>query len=368
MTDSKRKDEAHELEPFTVHPLHGAVASTNPPAPVTSLPEAATTNDEWVGPPSAQPFYVCTLCFHTMNTWQIHDQGKSDCPKCHKGPMLSVAALSIPSPAIGTPLLCLVCAYVKPWGIFDVSTGVAVCIECRDKAQAARSSDRERIAELEHELDNWRTWGVVEVAVRNPQVAEYCEHWEGRVESAESHAVELQRESELARVVILNESAAGREFGSNESLAHWVHEFGLGREAEGRRAAESRVEELQREVAEIDNVLARRPALADTKTRSEAVSLACHTAGKERDARIAAESKLTELTALLRRADTFIVAHLKRIAALWPFVCEPNTEKDKGLARAAELAEDSLKSWDAIRSHLNSQAGGQVDEGKSNGE
>jgi hypothetical protein len=32
----------------------------------------------------------------------------------------------------------------------------------------------------------WQSWGVVEVAVRNPQVADYCKHWEERVERAES--------------------------------------------------------------------------------------------------------------------------------------------------------------------------------------
>jgi hypothetical protein len=42
--------------------------------------------------------------------------------------------------AVPRELLCLVCAYVKPWGIRDDRTGVAVCIDCRDKARAATPS------------------------------------------------------------------------------------------------------------------------------------------------------------------------------------------------------------------------------------
>ena len=44
-------------------------------------------------------------------------------------------------------------------------------------------------AEAEH---NWRTWGVIEVAIRNPSVAEYMRHWEGRAESAERRVSELE--------------------------------------------------------------------------------------------------------------------------------------------------------------------------------
>lgn len=42
----------------------------------------------------------------------------------------------IDPPEFGTPLLCIVCAYVKPWGVFSSKTGAAVCVECRDKARA----------------------------------------------------------------------------------------------------------------------------------------------------------------------------------------------------------------------------------------
>lgn len=39
-------------------------------------------------------------------------------------------------PEPGASLFCLVCAYEKPWGVFDGKTGAAVCIECRDKSRA----------------------------------------------------------------------------------------------------------------------------------------------------------------------------------------------------------------------------------------
>lgn len=46
--------------------------------------------------------------------------------------MRELEPMNIPSPGVGAPLLCLVCAYYKPWGIFDSRTGVSVCEECRD--------------------------------------------------------------------------------------------------------------------------------------------------------------------------------------------------------------------------------------------
>lgn len=41
------------------------------------------------------------------------------------------------------------------------------------------------LVEAEKELSNWATWGIVEIAVRNPSVADYCKHWEERAEKAE---------------------------------------------------------------------------------------------------------------------------------------------------------------------------------------
>jgi hypothetical protein len=49
-------------------------------------------------------------------------------------------------------------------------------------------------SESERADRQWREWGVVEVAVRNPQVADYCQHWEGRTEAAEKRADEAERQ------------------------------------------------------------------------------------------------------------------------------------------------------------------------------
>jgi hypothetical protein len=43
----------------------------------------------------------------------------------------------------------------------------------------------ERIKELEAEIEQWKTWGIVEIAVRNPSVSEYMSHWEGRATKTE---------------------------------------------------------------------------------------------------------------------------------------------------------------------------------------
>lgn len=40
-----------------------------------------------------------------------------------------------PCPLAGEVRLCILCAYEKPWGVFDSKTGAAVCVECRDKVR-----------------------------------------------------------------------------------------------------------------------------------------------------------------------------------------------------------------------------------------
>lgn len=49
----------------------------------------------------------------------------------------STADTATPEP--DAELLCLICAYCNPWGIFDNRTGASVCRDCRD---AARSDTR----------------------------------------------------------------------------------------------------------------------------------------------------------------------------------------------------------------------------------
>ena len=48
---------------------------------------------------------------------------------------------------------------------------------------------------LEAELNQWKTWGIIEIAVRNPSVANYMEHWEGRAIKAEQALAALEAEN-----------------------------------------------------------------------------------------------------------------------------------------------------------------------------
>lgn len=43
-------------------------------------------------------------------------------------------------PRVGELRHCLLCAFQKPWGIWDELTGATVCVECRDKAQKPASA------------------------------------------------------------------------------------------------------------------------------------------------------------------------------------------------------------------------------------
>ena len=58
------------------------------------------------------------------------------------------------------------------------------------------------IARAEAALGQWKTWGIVEVAIRNPNVASYMEHWEGRATKAEAENAQLRQQIEgLSRPV-----------------------------------------------------------------------------------------------------------------------------------------------------------------------
>ena len=54
-------------------------------------------------------------------------------------------------------------------------------------------------AELREELHLMKTAGIIEVAVRNPSVAEYMAHWEGRATDAEARIADLERERDVWR-------------------------------------------------------------------------------------------------------------------------------------------------------------------------
>jgi hypothetical protein len=58
------------------------------------------------------------------------------------------------------------------------------------------------IAGLKAETEQWTTWGVIEVAIRNPAVAEYMQHWEGRAEKAEAEVEALRADAERWRMFL----------------------------------------------------------------------------------------------------------------------------------------------------------------------
>ena len=55
--------------------------------------------------------------------------------------------------------------------------------------QAEIDALRAQLDEARAELARWATWGTIEVAIRNPNVASYIEHWEKRALSAEAEAI-----------------------------------------------------------------------------------------------------------------------------------------------------------------------------------
>jgi 8-oxo-dGTP diphosphatase len=66
-------------------------------------------------------------------------------------------------------------------------------IQLRERELAERGAQK---SAFEQELQQWKTWGVIEIAVRNPNVAEYMSHWEGRAEKAEAENVTLRSDRE----------------------------------------------------------------------------------------------------------------------------------------------------------------------------
>lgn len=62
-----------------------------------------------------------------------------------------------------------------------------------------------RIEKLEAELHLMKTSGIIEVAVRNPNVMEYMRHWEGRAEAAEAA---LEKQLKIAAAYEENEGDA----------------------------------------------------------------------------------------------------------------------------------------------------------------
>lgn len=60
-----------------------------------------------------------------------------------------------------------------------------------------------RVHDLEDEIANWKSWGVIEVAIRNQNVSSSMKHWEERAEKAEAELSAFreqlaERDAELA--------------------------------------------------------------------------------------------------------------------------------------------------------------------------
>ena len=67
-------------------------------------------------------------------------------------------------------------------GLSNVTMAFAAQL-IREAAATLRTLQQERIAEIDQQ---WRNWGTIEVAIRNPSVAEFMRHWEGRATKAEA--------------------------------------------------------------------------------------------------------------------------------------------------------------------------------------
>ena len=70
--------------------------------------------------------------------------------------------------------------------------------------------------EARAELARWATWGTIEVAIRNPNVASYIEHWEKRALSAEA-----ERDALRVRVKELEVEVAKLQDKINPPRAHY---------------------------------------------------------------------------------------------------------------------------------------------------
>lgn len=91
----------------------------------------------------------------------------------------------------------------------------------------------ERDAELDklrHEIEMLTRGGIIEVAVRNPSVAEYMSHWESRATAAEGRVALLEEERDEMTVAANDYAhqaakAMLRERELSETLAAFVQRF-----------------------------------------------------------------------------------------------------------------------------------------------
>ena len=57
--------------------------------------------------------------------------------------------------------------------------------------EAAVAKPQTEVERLREDARFFRNCGIIEIAARNPNVAEYMRHWEGRAERAEAEVARL---------------------------------------------------------------------------------------------------------------------------------------------------------------------------------
>ena len=67
-----------------------------------------------------------------------------------------------------------------------------------------------RVHDLEDEIANWKSWGVIEVAIRNPNVSSSMKHWEERAEKAEAALAEAEKDASFRLEVQSREAEEAR--------------------------------------------------------------------------------------------------------------------------------------------------------------
>lgn len=97
-------------------------------------------------------------------------------------------------------------------------------------ALAAQEAENERLRQAhECELQQWQTWGVIEIAVRNPNVSSYCDHWERRAKAAEAElaAVRQSLSASQGKPCVKCKvcgTASEREFCSDKCDQEYIHD------------------------------------------------------------------------------------------------------------------------------------------------
>jgi len=64
---------------------------------------------------------------------------------------------------------------------------------------------------LQEQLEQWQTWGVIEIGIRNVNVASYMEHWEGRATKAEAEVTALREQLDTEQSALQDEARLRKE-------------------------------------------------------------------------------------------------------------------------------------------------------------